>query len=148
MIEQYNLFIIMVSIICASIGAIVVTRNITRTSPISNKIKKQYDLYISDLEAANKRLRGKVSQSQKAISISEDDAGDPFSAISAVIDQIAPQLPASIRPLLKNKNAISFIENYVKSNPDAIKGIVEKFVSKQKTGNDNEPTQTTQEQTL
>ena len=148
MIEQYNLFIIMVSIICASIGAIVVTRNITRTSPISNKIKKQYDLYISDLEATNKRLRGKVSQSQKAISISADDAGDPFSAISAVIDQIAPQLPASIRPLLKNKNAISFIENYVKSNPDAIKGIVEKFVSKQKTGNDNEPTQTTQEQTL
>ena len=148
MIEQYNLFIIMVSIICASIGAIVVTRNITRTSPISNKIKKQYDLYISDLEATNKRLRGKVSQSQKAISISEDDAGDPFSAISAVIDQIAPQLPASIRPLLKNKNAISFIENYVKSNPDAIKSIVEKFVSKQKTGNDNEPPQTTQEQTL
>ncbi len=146
MIEQYNLFIIMVSIICASIGAIVVTRNITRTSPISNKIKKQYDLYISDLEAANKRLRGKVSQSQKAISISEDDAGDPFSAISAVIDQIAPQLPASIRPLLKNKNAISFIENYVKSNPDAIKGIVEKFVSKQ--GNNAKPQEATDQSTL
>ena len=148
MIEQYNLLIILVTVVCGSIGAIVVTRNFSRTSPISNKIKRQYDMYIADLEATNKRLRGKVSQSQKAISISAEDADDPLGAISAVLDQIAPQLPAAIRPLLKNKNAISFIENYVKSNPEAVKGIVEKLVSKQKTGNNNEPPQTTEESTL
>ena len=131
MIEQYNLLIILVTVVCGSIGAIVVTRNFSRTSPISNKIKRQYDMYIADLEATNKRLRGKVNQSQKAISISADDADDPFSAISAVIDQIAPSLPASIRPLLKNKKALDFIGNYVQQNPDAIKSIVEKFTSKQ-----------------
>ena len=105
-------------------------------------------MYIADLEATNKRLRGKVSQSQKAISISADDADDPFSAISAVIDQIAPSLPASIRPLLKNKKALDFIGNYVQSNPDAVKSIVEKFVSKQKPGNDAKPQDTTEESTL
>ena len=146
MYADYFPLFVMVSIICASIGAIIVTRNLTRTSPIANKIKRQYDMYISDLEATNKRLTGKVNQSKKSISISADEADDPFSAISAVIDQIAPSLPAAIRPLLKNKNAISFIENYVKSNPDAIKSIVEKFVSKQ--GNNTKPQETANESTL
>jgi len=148
MIEQYNLLIILVTVVCGSIGAIVVTRNFSRTSPISNKIKRQYDMYIADLEATNKRLRGKVSQSQKAISISADDADDPFSAISAVIDQIAPSLPASIRPLLKNKKALDFIGNYVQQNPDAVKSIVEKFVSKQKSGDTAKATEPGQESTL
>ena len=148
MIEQYNLLIILVTVVCGSIGAIVVTRNFSRTSPISNKIKRQYDMYIADLEATNKRLRGKVSQSQKAISISADDADDPFSAISAVIDQIAPSLPASIRPLLKNKKALDFIGNYVQQNPDAIKGIVEKLVSKQKPGDNAKPQEAADQSTL
>ena len=136
----------MVTIIFASIGAIIVTRNVSRSSPISNKIKRQYDLYISDLETTNKRLTGRVNQSKKTISVSPDEAADPFSAVASVIDQIAPQLPASIRPLLKNKNAISFIENYVKSNPDAIKSIVEKFTSKQ--GNNAAPEKTADQSTL
>ena len=105
-------------------------------------------MYIADLEATNKRLTGKVNQSKKSISISEAEADDPFSAISAVIDQIAPSLPASIRPLLKNKKALDFIGNYVQSNPDAIKGIVEKFVSKQKSGDTATATNTAQESTL
>ena len=146
MIEQYLPLFVMVTIIFASIGAIIVTRNVSRSSPISNKIKRQYDLYISDLETTNKRLTGRVNQSKKTISVSADEAADPFSAIASVIDQIAPQLPAAIRPLLKNKNAISFIENYVKSNPDAIKSIVEKFTSKQ--GNNATPEKTADQSTL
>ena len=59
MIEQYIPYLVMVSIVFGGICAIVTTRNITRTSPINNKIKRQYDLYISDLEATNKRLTGK-----------------------------------------------------------------------------------------
>jgi hypothetical protein len=146
MIEQYYPLFIMVSIICASVGGIIATRNITRTAPISNKIKRQYDLYISDLEATNKRLNGKVNQMKKGISISPDEAGDPFGAISGILDQIAPQLPASIRPLLKNKKAVDFISNYVQQNPEAVKSIVEKFTSKQ-TKNSTAET-TTNESTL
>tara|TARA_B110000495_G_C22410741_1_gene261161 strand:- start:12 stop:452 length:441 start_codon:yes stop_codon:yes gene_type:complete len=145
-IEQYLPLFIMVSIICASIGAFAVTRNFSRSSPISNKIKRQYDMYIADLEATNKRLTGKVNQHKKGISISADEADDPFSAIGAIIDQIAPQLPASIRPLLKNKKALDFITNYVQSNPDAIKGIVEKFTSKQ--GNNAKPQEAVDQSTL
>ena len=103
-------------------------------------------MYIADLEATNKRLTGKVNQSKKGISISADEADDPFSAIGAIIDQIAPQLPPAIRPLLKNKKALDFITNYVQSNPDAIKGIVEKFTSKQ--GNNAKPQEAADQSTL
>jgi len=136
----------MVSIICASFGAVIVTRNFSRSSPISNKIKRQYDMYIADLESTNKRLTGRVNQAKKSISIAPEEADDPFSAISSIIEQLAPQLPASIRPLLKNKNAIGFIENYIKSNPDAIKSIVEKFT--RQPGNTTKRETTVDESTL
>ena len=103
-------------------------------------------MYIADLESTNKRLTGRINQAKKSISIAPDEADDPFSAISSIIEQIAPQLPASIRPLLKNKNAIGFIENYIKSNPDAIKSIVEKFT--RQPGNNTKGTTTVEESTL
>lgn len=135
MFEQFIPYLIMVSIVFGGICAIVTTRNITRSAPISTKIKRQYDLYISDLETSNKRLNGKLNQMKKTITIDPDEAGDPFSAIGSIIDQIAPQLPASIRPLLKNKKAVEFVSNYVQQNPDAVKSIVEKFTAKAKGNN-------------
>ena len=146
MIEQFLPYIIMACIVFGGLCAVTVTRNVTRNAPISSKIKRQYDTYIAELETTNKRLTGKVNQAKKTISVSSDEAADPFSAIGSIIDQIAPQLPASIRPLLKNRNAISFIENYVKQNPDAIKSIVEKFTSKQ--GNGTKSQETINESTL
>jgi len=146
MYEQLLPYLIMGVVIFGGLCAVVTTRNITRNAPISQKIKRQYDTYIAELETTNKRLTGRVNQAKKTISVSPDEAADPFSAIASVIDQIAPQLPASIRPLLKNKNAISFIENYVKSNPDAIKSIVEKFTSKQ--GNNTQSQKTEDQSSL
>ena len=147
MIEQFIPYLVMVSIVFGGICAVVTTRNITRSAPISTKIKRQYDLYISDLESSNKRLNGKLNQMKKSISISPEEADDPFAAIGSVLDQIAPQLPPAIRPLLKNKKAVDFISNYVQQNPDAIKSIVEKFTSKQ-PGKSSTTTTTENESTL
>ena len=135
MIEQFLPYLVMVCIVFGGLCAVITTRNITRSAPISTKIKRQYDLYISDLETSNKRLNGKLNQMKKTITIDPDEAGDPFSAIGSIIDQIAPQLPASIRPLLKNKKAVEFVSNYVQQNPDAVKSIVEKFTAKAKGNN-------------
>jgi len=147
MYEQLLPYIIMGIIVFSGLCAVVVTRNVSRISPIHNQIKKQTDAYVKDLELQNKKLYGKVSQAKKsAISISPEEAADPFSAIGSIIDQIAPQLPASIRPLLKNKNAIGFIENFIKSNPDAIKGIMEKFSTK--PGNNAQSQKTEDQSTL
>ena len=73
MIEQFLPYLVMVSIVFGGICAVVTTRNITRSAPISNKIKRQYDLYISDLESSNKRLNGKLNQMKKSISISPEE---------------------------------------------------------------------------
>ena len=146
MIEELLPYIVLVTVVFGGLCAVVTTRNITRNAPISNKIKRQYDMYIADLESTNKRLTGRINQAKKSISIAPDEADDPFSAISSIIEQIAPQLPASIRPLLKNKNAIGFIENYIKSNPDAIKSIVEKFT--RQPGNTTKRETTVDESTL
>lgn len=78
---------------------------------------------------------------KKTITIDPEEAGDPFSAIGSIIDQIAPQLPASIRPLLKNKKAVEFVSNYVQQNPDAVKSIVEKFTAKAKGNNTESKTE-------
>jgi len=147
MIEQFLPYLVMVSIVFGGICAVVTTRNITRSAPISTKIKRQYDLYISDLESSNKRLNGKLNQMKKSISISPEEADDPFAAIGSVLDQIAPQLPPGIRPLLKNKKAVDFISNYVQQNPDAVKSIVEKFTSKS-TGKASTTTTTEDQSTL
>ena len=146
MIEELLPYIVLVTVVFGGLCAVVTTRNITRNAPISNKIKRQYDMYIADLESTNKRLTGRINQAKKSISIAPDEADDPFSAISSIIEQIAPQLPASIRPLLKNKNAIGFIENYIKSNPDAIKSIVEKFT--RQPGNNTKGSPAIEESTL
>jgi len=146
MIEQFLPYLVMATVVFGGLCAVVTTRNITRNAPISNKIKRQYDMYIADLESTNKRLTGRVNQAKKSISIAPEEADDPFSAISSIIEQLAPQLPASIRPLLKNKNAIGFIENYIKSNPDAIKSIVEKFT--RQPGNTTKRETTVDESTL
>jgi len=145
-IEELLPYIVLVTVVFGGLCAVVTTRNITRNAPISNKIKRQYDMYIADLESTNKRLTGRINQAKKSISIAPDEADDPFSAISSIIEQIAPQLPASIRPLLKNKNAIGFIENYIKSNPDAIKSIVEKFT--RQPGNNTKGAPAIEESTL
>jgi len=145
-IEELLPYIVLVTVVFGGLCAVVTTRNITRNAPISNKIKRQYDMYIADLESTNKRLTGRINQAKKSISIAPDEADDPFSAISSIIEQIAPQLPASIRPLLKNKNAIGFIENYIKSNPDAIKSIVEKFT--RQPGNNTKGPPAIEESTL
>ena len=147
MIEQFLPYLVMVCIVFGGLCAVVTTRNITRSAPISTKIKRQYDLYISDLESSNTRLNGKLNQMKKTISLDPEEAGDPFSAIGSIIDQIAPQLPPGIRPLLKNKKALDFISNYVQQNPDAIKSIVEKFTTKQ-AGKSSATTTTENESTL
>jgi len=146
-IEQFLPYILVATVVFGGLCAVVTTRNITRISPIHNQIKEHADLYIKDLEKQNLKLYGRVAQAKKSnITITPEEANDPFSAIGSIIDQIAPQLPSSIRPLLKNKNAIGFIENFIKSNPDTIKSIMEKFTGQ--PGNNTKGAPAVEESTL
>ena len=133
MLEFYSI-IILIAVTISGICGIIITKNLSGHQ-INAKIKKKYEEYISELEKSNKRLNGKINQSKQSITISESVADEPLGAISEIVDQITPLLPASVRPLLKSKKAVDFIGSYLESNPDAIKSIISKFV-----GNKGKPT--------
>ena len=84
---------------------------------------------------------------KKGISITNESSSEPFSAISDILDQIAPSLPASIRPLLKSKKAMNFISGYIEQNPEAVKDLIGKFVGKtlpgKKDNSENAATEST-----
>jgi len=133
MLEFYSI-IILIAVTISGICGIIITKNLSGHQ-INAKIKKKYEEYILELEKSNKRLNGKINQSKQSITISESVADEPLGAISEIVDQITPLLPASVRPLLKSKKAVDFIGSYLESNPDAIKSIISKFV-----GNKGKPT--------
>jgi hypothetical protein len=127
-------YIILIAVGVAGVCGIIITKNLSGNDVINSKIKRKYVEYIADLETSNKRLTGKVNSMKKGITISSESGGEPFSAITDILDQIAPSLPASIRPLLKSKKAMEFITNYVEQNPESIKNIIGQFVGKTNAG--------------
>jgi len=140
--------LIVVAAICGGIATIVYTRGRFGSNEINTKLKNRYNEYISELEYENKKLKGQVNRSKRPVTISEDAAGDPLSAISEVIEGLTPHLPASIRPLLKSKKAVDFITSYVQQNPDAVKDIITKFTQAKAPGKTAQPNNPTMEQTL
>ncbi len=147
MLEQLYPVFLLITVAAAGLCGIIITKNLSGNDVINSKIKRKYTEYISDLEASNKRLTGKVNQMKKGITISNESSVEPFSAISDILDQIAPSLPASIRPLLKSKKAMDFISGYIEQNPEAIKDLVGKFVGKtlpgKKDNSENAATEST-----
>jgi esterase/lipase len=139
-----------ITVIGVSIGgicAIIVTRNLSGHQ-INAKIKKKYEEYIHELELSNKRLNGKLNQKQQSVRVSAESTEEPLDAISEIIDQIAPSLPAAVRPLLKSKKAIDFVTKYIESNPEQVKGIISKFVGNTKPTKPNPDQATEMESSL
>ena len=127
-------YIILIAVAVAGVCVIIITKNLSGNDVINSKIKRKYVEYIADLENSNKRLNGKLGRIKQGITISSESGAEPFSAISEILDQIAPSLPASIRPLLKSKKAMQFITNYVEQNPESIKNLIGQFVGKTNPG--------------
>mgnify|MGYP003672621291 FL=1 len=139
--------IVVVGVSIAGVCSIIVTRNLSGHQ-INAKIKKKYEEYIHELEVSNKRLNGKLNQKQQSVRVSAESTEEPLDAISEIIDQIAPSLPAAVRPLLKSRKAMDFVTKYIESNPEQIKSIIGKFVGNTKPTKSNTDQATTMESTL
>jgi uncharacterized Fe-S radical SAM superfamily protein PflX len=132
-------WIILVSACIAGGCGIVITKNMYGNSNIHGKLKNRYDEYIFDLEKENKRIKGKMNQLKQGPQISADSAENPMSAIGEIISQFAPMLPKSIRGMANDPKVMEFISKQVEENPDMVKGLIEKFVTKGKIKSE-EPT--------
>ena len=133
-------YIILSSVIAAGICGIIITKNMFGSNEIHGKLKSRYLEYIDNLEKDNKKLNGKVNQLKKGISIkSEDfDAENPLGSISELIQQFSPMLPKAVRPFLNSPELIKMGEKLIAENPDKVKDLISKFVTKGKDAKKDE----------
>ena len=133
-------WIILVSVCVAGICGIVITKNVFGSNEIHGKLKNRYLEYIANLETDNKKLNGKLNQMKKGVSLSKDDfdIDNPLGSISELIQQFAPMLPKSVRPFLSDPKLLKFGEKMLAENPDQLKSIISKFVTKGKDGKEKE----------
>ena len=122
--------IILSSVVVGGSVAIMFARHSTRNNPLNTKERNRYLNYIADLESENKKLKGKVNQAKKPVSIDEFDEENPMGAISELIQGLTPILPASVRPFLANPNVLKGAQKLIEEHPEEIKNVLSKFVSK------------------
>lgn len=127
-------YIILIAVVVAGVCGIIITKNLSGNDVINSKIKRKYIEYIADLENTNKRLNGKLGRMKQGVSISKEDfdADNPLGSISELIQQFAPMLPKSVRPFLSDPKLIKFGEKLLAENPEQLKNIISKFVTKGK----------------
>tara|TARA_R110002051_G_scaffold263902_1_gene323782 strand:- start:799 stop:1233 length:435 start_codon:yes stop_codon:yes gene_type:complete len=135
-------YIILVSVCVAGLCGIIITKNVFGSNEIHGKLKNRYLEYIANLETDNKKLNGKLNQMKKGVSLSKDDfdIDNPLGSISELIQQFAPMLPKSVRPFLSDPKLLKFGEKMLAENPDQLKSIISKFVTKGKDGKEKEST--------
>ena len=133
-------YIILVSVCVAGLCGIIITKNVFGSNEIHGKLKNRYLEYIANLETDNKKLNGKINQLKKGVSLkSEDfDAENPLGSISELIQQFTPMLPKSVRPFLSDPKLIKFGEKMLAENPEQLKNIISKFVTKGKDAKKDE----------
>jgi len=122
--------IILSSVVVGSACVIMFTRHSTRNNPLNTKERNRYLNYIAEIESENKKLKGKVNQAKKPISIDDYDEDNPLGAISELVSGIAPLLPQSVRPFLSNPSVLKGAEKLISEHPEEIKNVLSKFVSK------------------
>ena len=122
--------IILSSVVVGSACVIMFTRHSTRNNPLNTKELNRYLNYIAEIESENKKLKGKVNQAKKPISIDDYDEDNPLGAISELVSGIAPLLPQSVRPFLSNPSVLKGAEKLISEHPEEIKNVLSKFVSK------------------
>ena len=132
--------IILVAVIAAGVCGIIITKNVFGSNEIHGKLKNRYLEYIDNLEKDNKKLNGKLNQLKKGVSISKEDfdAENPLGSISELIQQFSPLLPKAVRPFLNSPELIKMGEKLLAENPDKVKDLISKFVTKGKDGKKDE----------
>jgi len=127
-------YIILISVLAAGISGIIITKNVFGSNEIHGKLKNRYLEYIENLETDNKKLNGKINAMKKGVTLSKEefDEENPLGSISALVSQFAPMLPKSVRPFLSDPKLIKYAEKMLAENPEQLKSLISKFVTKGK----------------
>ena len=126
--ESLTILSIVVSMsVCAVLIARIYRKNSALDPKITNKLRKQQEEYISEVERKNRSLQNKLNSMQKGPVISE--MGDLDGVLPELVGQLDGILPKWATKFLKsNPDIVNTVVEYAKSNPDKAKELIGKFV--------------------
>ena len=113
--------------VCAVLIARIYRKNSALDPKITNKLRKQQDEYVAEVERKNRSLQGKLNSMQKGPELSE--MGDLDGVLPELVGQLDGILPKWATKFLKsNPDIVNTVVEYAKSNPDKAKELIGKFV--------------------
>jgi hypothetical protein len=131
-VESFAPFLVVFSIvvpICVSgvLIARIYRKNAALDPKITNKLRKQQEDYITEVERKNRSLQNKLNSMQKGPELSE--IGDLDGVLPDLLGQVENILPKWATKFLKsNPDLVNTVINYAKENPDKAKELIGRFV--------------------
>ena len=130
--EAFTPFLTILSIVlpvsvCSVLIARIYRKNAALDPKITNKLRKQQEEYITEVERKNRSLQNKLNSMQKGPELSE--IGDLEGVLPDLLVQVENILPKWATKFLKsNPDLVNTVVNYAKENPDKAKDLIGKFV--------------------
>ena len=126
--ESLTILSIVVSMsVCAVLIARIYRKNSALDPKITNKLRKQQEEYITEVERKNRSLQNKLNSMQKGPELSE--VGDLGGVIPDLIGQLDGILPKWATKFIKGQpDLVNTVIEYAKSNPEKAKELIGRFV--------------------
>ena len=126
--ESLTILSIVVSMsVCAVLIARIYRKNSALDPKITNKLRKQQEEYISEVERKNRSLQNKLNSMQKGPELSE--IGELGGVIPDLIGQLDGILPKWATKFIKGQpDLVNTVIEYAKSNPEKAKELIGRFV--------------------
>ena len=126
--ESLTILSIVVSMsVCAVLIARIYRKNASLDPKITNKLRKQQEEYISEVERKNRSLQNKLNSMQKGPELSE--IGELDGVLPDLIGQLDGILPKWATKFIKGQpDLVNTVIEYAKSNPDKAKELIGRFV--------------------
>jgi len=94
---------------------------------ITNKMRRQQDDYIGEVERKNRSLQNKLNSMQKGPEVSQ--IGDLEGVLPELIGQLDGVLPKWVTKFIKGQpDLVNTVVKYAKDNPDKAKELIGRFV--------------------
>jgi len=126
--ESLTILSIVVSMsVCAVLIARIYRKNASLDPKITNKLRKQQEEYIGEVERKNRSLQNKLNSMQKGPELSE--LGDLDGVLPDLIGQLDGILPKWATKFIKGQpDLVNTVIEYAKSNPEKAKELIGRFV--------------------
>ena len=126
--ESLTILSIVVSMsVCAVLIARIYRKNASLDPKITNKLRKQQEEYIGEVERKNRSLQNKLNSMQKGPELSE--IGELGGVIPEIMGQLDGVLPKWLTKFIKGQpDLVNTVIEYAKSNPDKAKELIGRFV--------------------